>query len=112
LRATAERIALELGIDGVGTAWQSAGRTPDPWWGPPLEEVIADLARRGRRAVVVCSSGFVADHLEILYDLDVEARALAEGAGMAFARTEMPNADPAYCRMLAAVVRDHAPARA
>jgi ferrochelatase len=106
LRATAERVALELGIDEVLTAWQSAGRTPDPWWGPPLEEVIADLAAAGRSAVVVCSAGFVADHLEILYDLDVEARALAEGAGMAFARTEMPNADPAYTRMLAAVVRE------
>jgi ferrochelatase len=108
LRATAEHVAAALGIDGVLTAWQSAGRTPDPWWGPPLEDVIGELASAGRRAVVVCSSGFVADHLEILYDLDVEARRLAEEAGMAFARTEMPNDDPAYCRLLAAVVREHA----
>jgi len=112
LRATAERVASELGIDEVLTAWQSAGRTPDPWWGPPLEEVIAELGAAGRRALVVCSAGFVADHLEILYDLDVEARRLAAEAGMAFARTEMPNADPAYCLLLAAVVREQAPARA
>ena len=53
---------------------------------------------------MVCSAGFVADHLEILYDLDIEARSIAEGAGMAFARTEMPNADPAFLTMLADVV--------
>ena len=112
LRMTAEKVAREMGIDGVLTAWQSAGRTPDPWWGPPLEDVIGELAESGRRAVVVCSAGFVADHLEIMYDLDIEARRLAEGAGMSFARTEMPNADPAYGRLLAAVVREHAPDRA
>ena len=112
LRATAGRAAAELGIGEILTAWQSAGRTPDPWWGPPLEEVIAELAAAGRPAVVVCSAGFVADHLEILYDLDIEACRLAEDAGIAFARTEMPNADPAYCRLLAAVVREHAPDRA
>jgi ferrochelatase len=54
---------------------------------------------------VVCSAGFVADHLEILYDLDIEARELAEKAGLAFARTEMPNADPAFVSLLADVVR-------
>jgi ferrochelatase len=56
---------------------------------------------------VVCSAGFVADHLEILYDLDIEAAALASEAGIGFARTEMPNADPAFCDVLAAVVREH-----
>ena len=109
LEATAERVAGALGIEDVVTAWQSAGRTPDPWWGPPLEDVIGELAAEGRRAVVVCPAGFVADHLEILYDLDVEARRLAEAQGVRFARTEMPNADPEYCRLLAAVVREHLP---
>jgi ferrochelatase len=55
----------------------------------------------------VCSAGFVADHLEILYDLDVEACAVAEAAGMRFARTAMPNADPAFVELLATVVREH-----
>ena len=89
------------------TAWQSAGRTADPWWGPPIEELIRDLGDAGAPAVIVCSVGFVADHLEILYDLDIGARAIAEERGMAFARTAMPNADPAFIAMLADVVRRH-----
>jgi ferrochelatase len=105
LRETADLVAGWLGLRRHTTAWQSAGRTDDPWWGPPLEEVLRDLAAEGVPGVVVCSAGFVADHLEILYDLDVEARAIAEEAGMAFARTEMPNADPAFTAMLADVVR-------
>ncbi|MGZ8578148.1 MAG: ferrochelatase, partial [Actinomycetota bacterium] len=107
LRETAERVSQALGLAHWTTAWQSAGRTADPWWGPPIEEVIPTLAEEGYRAVVVCSAGFVADHLEILYDLDVLCRQIAEDSGMHFVRTEMPNADPAYTRMLAAVVREH-----
>jgi protoporphyrin/coproporphyrin ferrochelatase len=57
--------------------------------------------------VVVCSCGFAADHLETLYDLDLEARAVAERAGMAFVRTEMPNADPRFLDAMAQVVADH-----
>jgi protoporphyrin/coproporphyrin ferrochelatase len=107
LADTGYRVGERLGLSSVTTAWQSAGRTPDPWWGPPLEDVVRDLAGAGHPAVVVCSAGFVADHLEILYDLDIEARAVAEEAGIAFARTEMPNADPDFIRALAAVVREH-----
>jgi ferrochelatase len=105
LAETAALIAAELGLTRHTVAWQSAGRTDDPWWGPPIEDVIADLASQGCPAVVVCSAGFVADHLEILYDLDVEAQAIAEQAGMRLVRTEMPNADPAFVRVLADVVR-------
>jgi len=107
LRRTADLVADALGLSDYTTAWQSAGRTSDPWWGPPIEDVIAELAAGGRSAIVVCSAGFVADHLEILYDLDIEARQIAEKAGVAFARTRMPNADPAYLEVLAQVVRDH-----
>jgi ferrochelatase len=105
LAETAALVAAELGLTRHTVAWQSAGRTDDPWWGPPIEDVIADLASQGCPAVVVCSAGFVADHLEILYDLDVEAQAIAEQAGMRLVRTEMPNADPAFVRVLADVVR-------
>jgi ferrochelatase len=69
--------------------------------------VIPALAAEGRSAVVVCCAGFVADHLETLYDLDIEATAIARTAGIAFARTRMPNADPAFLDVLAQVVREH-----
>jgi ferrochelatase len=107
LAETADLVADRLGLAHHTIAWQSAGRTADPWWGPPIEDVIAELAGRGHPAVVVCSAGFVADHLEILYDLDVQARRLAEQAGMRLVRTEMPNADPAFVEVLASVVREH-----
>jgi ferrochelatase len=104
---TRHRVAERIGSGAFTMAWQSAGRTADPWWGPSIEEVIWELAGTGYAAVVACSAGFVADHLEILYDLDIEARAVAEEAGIAFARTEMPNAHPDFIRALAEVVRDH-----
>ncbi len=107
LQETADLVADALGLESYGIAWQSAGRTPDPWWGPPVEESILEAAAMGHPAVVVCSAGFVADHLEILYDLDIEARSIAEGAGIRFARTEMPNADPVFLDVLSDVLRDH-----
>jgi len=107
LAETADLVSAELGLRRHTIAWQSAGRTDDPWWGPPIEDVIAALGSNGSPAVVVCSAGFVSDHLEILYDLDVEAREIAEQAGMRFVRTEMPNADPAFVGVLADVVREH-----
>ena len=107
LQETADLVAETIGLRSYGIAWQSAGRTADPWWGPPVEESILEAAAMGHRAVVVCSAGFVADHLEILYDLDIEAKAVAEGAGIRFARTKMPNADPEYLDVLAEVARDH-----
>jgi len=106
LAETADLVAGELGLARHTIAWQSAGRTDDPWWGPPIEDVLADLASQGCPAVVVCSAGFVADHLEILYDLDIEAQEIARRAGMRLVRTEMPNADPAFVRVLADVVRE------
>jgi ferrochelatase len=107
LQRTADLVAERLGLPHHTIGWQSAGRTADPWWGPPVEDVIRDASTGGHTAVVVCSAGFVADHLEVLYDLDIEARAVAEAAGIRFERTRMPNADPAYLDVLAAVVRDH-----
>jgi ferrochelatase len=107
LQETADLVAERLGLQDYLIAWQSAGRTNDPWWGPPIESVIEELVTAGRDAVVVCSAGFVADHLEILYDLDIEAREIAERAGARWERTRMPNADPAYLDVLAEVVREH-----
>jgi protoporphyrin/coproporphyrin ferrochelatase len=107
LQETADLVAARLDLGDYTIGWQSAGRTADPWWGPTVEEMIRELAARGRTAVVVCSAGFVADHLETLFDLDIEAKQVAEEAGVAFVRTRMPNADPGFLDVLAAVVRDH-----
>jgi len=107
LSQTADLVSHRLGLEGHSLAWQSAGRTPDPWWGPSLAELIPQLAKAGREAVVVCACGFVADHLEILYDLDIEGRGIAQEAGIDFVRTEMPNADPGFISALGAVVREH-----
>ncbi|MET0801563.1 MAG: ferrochelatase [Actinomycetota bacterium] len=107
LQETADLVAERLDLEHFLIAWQSAGRTADPWWGPPVDDVIQQLAMVGHPAVLVCSAGFVADHLEVLYDLDIEARQIAVEAGIAFARTRMPNADPEFLDVLAQVVRDH-----
>ena len=89
-------------------AWQSAGRTPDPWLGPDVLDVIRGLPATGIGSVVVCPIGFVADHLEILYDLDVEARAVSDTAGVAFVRTASLNDDARFLDVLARVVEDAA----
>jgi ferrochelatase len=107
LKETAQLVGASLGLDETLIAWQSAGRTPEPWLGPDLCDVISDLAVAGRSAVVVCACGFVADHLEILYDLDIEAARAAREAGIGFVRTESMNDDPAFIAALAAVVREH-----
>ncbi len=107
LQETADLVAMVVGLDDHRIAWQSVGRTADPWWGPGIDEMIPTLAAEGRTACVVCCVGFVADHLETLYDLDIEATAEATAAGLAFARTPMPNDDPTFCDLLAEVVREH-----
>ena len=107
LQETGDLVATAVGVDDHRIAWQSVGRTADPWWGPGIDEVIPELAATGRSACVVCCAGFVADHLETLYDLDIEAAGEARAAGIAFARTAMPNADPMFLDVLADVVREH-----
>jgi len=103
--AVAQRAGLAPGSWSV--AWQSAGRTPEPWIGPDILEVLRDLAAGGAGGVVVCPAGFTSDHLEVLYDLDVEARGLADELGIAFARTRSLNAHSRLCAALADVVRSH-----
>jgi protoporphyrin/coproporphyrin ferrochelatase len=109
LRTSAEAIAGAAGLDrwyGWTLAWQSAGRTPEPWRGPDVGEVIRDLGATGRaEGVLVCPQGFVSDHLEVLYDLDVDARRVAGEAGLAFGRTASINDEPAVMAGLAELVR-------
>jgi ferrochelatase len=106
LRETAQAVAARAGIDRWRIAWQSAGRTPEPWLGPDLLEVIPSLDA-GR--VVVCPVGFTSDHLEVLYDVDVQARDVAQRAGKQLVRTASLNDDPRFIAMLADIVRQHAP---
>jgi ferrochelatase len=113
LRASASAVAEAAGLDrwaGWSLCWQSAGRTPEPWRGPDILEVIRDLAATGRAdGVLVCPQGFVSDHLEVVYDLDIEARQVADEVGLAFARTRVLNADPAVLGALADRVLEAAP---
>jgi len=104
LLETAQAVALEAGLPHCSTAWQSAGRTEEPWLGPDILTVVDSLAARGARGLLVCPAGFVSDHLEIVYDLDIECRARADAAGLPFARTQSPNTDPAFLCTLADVV--------
>ena len=108
LAETADAVAARAGLDSWSVGWQSAGRTPEPWIGPDLLAVLPSLVDAGMAGVVVCAAGFVSDHLEVLYDLDVEARAEADRLGLAFTRTPSPNAHPALCATLAEVVRSNA----
>lgn len=105
LRQSAAAVAGMVGLDrwaGWSLCWQSAGRTPEPWRGPDVLAVVRDLAATGgAEAVLVCPQGFVSDHLEVVYDLDIEARAAAEAVGLAFARTRVLNDDPATFAALA-----------
>jgi len=103
---SATAIAEMAGLTRWSVAWQSAGRTSDAWLEPDVRDVIAATAATGASAVVVCPVGFVSDHLEVLYDLDIEARAVAQDAGIAFARTASLNDDPEFCAALADVVLD------
>ncbi|HEV3354609.1 MAG TPA: ferrochelatase [Acidimicrobiales bacterium] len=105
LHATADAVAVRAGLTKWRVGWQSAGRTPEPWIGPDIGEVIDELAAGGDvEGVLVCPAGFTSDHLEILYDLDVEARARARSLGLAFARTESLNDDPRLCEAVAGAV--------
>jgi ferrochelatase len=104
LEASARAVAEAAGIEDWSVAWQSAGRTDDEWLGPDVNTVIAGLPGRGRTGVVVCPIGFVSDHLEVLYDVDIEARASAEAARLAFGRTASLNDDRRFCAVLAGVV--------
>jgi len=108
LRETAEAVAAVAGLDRWRTAWQSAGRTADPWIGPDILDVLRGLPAEGVEAVIVCPAGFVSDHLEVLFDVDIEARGVAEAAGLALGRTASFDDDPRFMGLLAGVVRDAA----
>ena len=86
-------------------AYQSAGRTPEPWIGPDLSDLIRREAAAGARAFLVAPVGFVCDHPEILFDIDVQAKAAADACGVALRRIESLNTSPTFISMLEDLVR-------
>jgi len=105
LEATARAVAERLGRAGWRIAYQSRSGSPrDPWLEPDVSDVIRALAREGARDLVVVPVGFVCDHVEVLYDLDVVARQVAEAAGVGFHRAPAANDHPDFIAMLADLV--------
>jgi ferrochelatase len=107
LRATAEAAATTAGLsDGDWSfCWQSAGHEPGEWMKPDFADLMPEIAASGRRSVLDVPVQFLADHLEILYDIDVGAREQAEACGLEFHRIESLNRDPGLIDALAAVAR-------
>jgi ferrochelatase len=104
LRASSAAVAAQLGARPWRFAWQSAGETGEPWIGPDICDYLETLHSEGVRNVLQIPIGFVADHLEIFYDIDYEAKNKARELGMTLYRTTMPNAGPAFIGTLVAVV--------
>jgi protoporphyrin/coproporphyrin ferrochelatase len=106
LLETAQLVATAAGLD---TRWsfsfQSESPTGEPWLGPDILDHLRVLHEQGVKEVLLCPVGFVSDHLEIRWDLDVEAKELAQELGLRLGRIEMPNDDPAFVRTLAGIVR-------
>ncbi len=104
VRETARAVAARAEVAAWRVAYQSAGARPGAWLGPSLDDVLQDLAGRGHRSVLVAPVGFVSDHVEVLYDLDVEARARARELGLHLERTASLNASPRFIDALADLV--------
>jgi len=105
LLETSRLIAERAGLDDWSFSFQSESQTGEPWLGPDILDHLEELHERGITGVLVCPVGFVADHLEIRWDLDHEAAEKARELGLNFSRIEMPNADPAFIDVLAGLVR-------
>src|SRR5439155_21857838 len=105
LRQTAQLVADRAELDHWSFPVQSEAPSGEPWLGPDILDHVDDLQARGVGEVVVCPVRFVADHLEIRWDLDHEAMEKANELGLGFGRIEMPNADPAFVPVLAGLVR-------
>ncbi|MDQ3830617.1 MAG: ferrochelatase [Candidatus Tectomicrobia bacterium] len=101
---TAAGVAELLGLTTWEVAYQSQGATAEPWLGPTLDEAFERAAWRGRRSLLLVPIGFVCDHVEILYDIDILARKVAQGKGLRLRRTASLNTSPTFIAALAQVV--------
>jgi ferrochelatase len=104
---TARLVAKQAGLVDNQWSWsyQSAGRTPEPWLGPQIEEHIRKLAQEGKKNLVSVPVGFVSEHVEILFDIDIKAKKLAEELEIKLERPPALNTDPLYIKALAELVR-------
>ena len=105
LLETSREVARAAGVRDFSFSFQSESPTGEPWLGPDILDHLDALHADGVEHVLVCPVGFVSDHLEIRWDLDVEAQEKAAGLGMRLERIEMPNDDPAFVRTLAEIVK-------
>jgi len=110
LRETAQLVAQQASLAEGQWSWsyQSAGRSPEPWLGPQIEAYIPELAARGIKNIVSVPVGFVSDHVEILFDIDIKAQAVARELGVRLERPPALNDDPLFIETLVDVVRGHA----
>jgi ferrochelatase len=106
VETTARAVAAQAGIGSYQRAYQSAGRTPEPWIGPDLSDLLRERAASGVRRFLIVPIGFVCDHTEILFDIDVQARETADACGVALRRTESLNTSPTFIRLLEALARE------
>ena len=105
LLETSRLVAESAGLHEWSFSFQSESPTGEPWLGPDILDHLESLRRQGVERVLVCPVGFVSDHLEIRWDLDVEAQEKAAELGLRLERIEMPNADPVFVRTLAGIVK-------
>jgi protoporphyrin/coproporphyrin ferrochelatase len=108
LQESAVLAAEVAGVPSFDVAWQSAGRTSDPWLGPDILDALRQKCEDGFTDVVSCPIGFVSDHLEVLFDLDIEAQSVAREIGLNLVRTASLNDDPVFTSILANVIRQAA----
>ena len=107
VRRTADLVSRALGISSWSVAWQSrSGRPDEPWLEPDIRDELREQGKRGVRDVVIAPIGFVCDHVEVLYDLDIEARAVAGEIGLGYHRAGTAGDHPSFTRLLASLVRD------
>lgn len=105
LLESSRAVAVKSGLINWQFAWQSAGKTGQAWLGPDILDVLRTICREQQvQNALICPIGFVSDHLEVLYDIDVECKSLAKSLGMKLERTESLNVDPLYIRALADAV--------
>lgn len=105
LQETADLVAEAAGVKNCVIGWQSAGNTPEPWIGPDVQDLTRELhENHGYTSFVYVPAGFVADHLEVLYDNDYECKVVTDELGANYYRPEMPNAQPEFIDAMATVV--------